>query len=49
MSGATGLNSTFDHSLFLQRYYSFHWAPMGNLGVDLDHSVLHRLFGLELE
>lgn len=37
-----------DHSFFLQRYYSFRWAPMGNLGVDLLIIPFARLFGLEL-
>jgi len=37
-----------DRSLFLQRYYSFRWAPMGNLGVDLLVVPFAKLFGLEL-
>jgi hypothetical protein len=24
-----------DHSSFLQQYYDYHWAAIGNLGVDL--------------
>ena len=32
----------------LQRYWDFHWAPMGNLGVDLLILPLGRLLGLEL-
>ena len=24
-----------DHSPWLQRYYDYHWAAIGNLGVDL--------------
>src|SRR6478672_4359465 len=24
-----------DHSVWLQRYYDYHWAAIGNLGVDL--------------
>ena len=33
---------------FLQRYYGFSWAPIGNLGVDLLILPLAKLFGLEL-
>lgn len=36
------------HSVFLQRYYGFHWAVMGNLGVDLLVLVLAPLVDLEL-
>jgi len=35
-------------SPFLQRYYGFSWAPIGNLGVDLLILPLAKLFGLEL-
>jgi len=35
------------HSPYLQRYYGFHWAIMGNLGVDLLVLVLAPLVGLE--
>lgn len=34
-------------SPFLQRYYDFHWAAMGNLGLDLLVLVLAPLLGLE--
>jgi len=37
-----------DHSPWLQRYYDFHWAAIGNLGVDLLVVPLGKLFGLEL-
>ncbi|HKP33200.1 MAG TPA: hypothetical protein VJT70_00280 [Sphingomicrobium sp.] len=37
-----------DRSLWLQRYYDFHWAAIGNLGVDLLVVPLGRLLGLEL-
>src|ERR1041384_748114 len=37
-----------DHSLWLQRYYDYHWAAIGNLGVDLLVVPLGKLFGLEL-
>jgi hypothetical protein len=37
-----------DESPFLSRYYSFDWALIGNLGVDLLIEPLGRLFGLEL-
>lgn len=36
-----------DHSPFLQRYYDYHWALIGNLGVDLLVIPLGKLFGLE--
>ena len=36
-----------NHSIWLQRYYGYHWAAMGNLGVDLLLLVLTPLFGLE--
>lgn len=35
------------HSPFLGRYYGFHWAVMGNLGLDLLVLVLAPLAGLE--
>jgi hypothetical protein len=37
-----------DHSPFLQQYYGFRWAPIGNLGVDLLIIPLGKLVGLEL-
>jgi hypothetical protein len=37
-----------DESPFLSRYYSFDWALIGNLGVDLLIEPFGRLFGLEL-
>jgi hypothetical protein len=37
-----------DHSPWLQRYYDYHWAAIGNLGVDLLVIPLGKLFGLEL-
>ena len=36
-----------NHSPFLQRYYDYHWAAIGNLGVDLLVIPLGKLFGLE--
>jgi hypothetical protein len=36
-----------DHSPFLQRYYDYHWAAIGNLGVDLLVIPLGKLMGLE--
>jgi hypothetical protein len=35
------------HSESLQRFYGFHWAAIGNLGVDLLIMPLSALFGLE--
>lgn len=35
------------HSANLQRYYEYHWALVGNLGVDLLVIPLAKLFGLE--
>ena len=35
-------------SPWLSQYYGFHWAPIGNLGVDLLVEVLAPLLGLEL-
>ena len=35
-------------SVWLQRYYDYHWAAIGNLGVDLLVIPLGKLFGLEL-
>ena len=35
------------NSLWLKQYYSFHWAAIGNLGVDLLMLVLAPLVGLE--
>ena len=37
-----------NHSPWLQRYYGFRWAPIGNLGVDLLIIPLGKLLGLEL-
>ena len=37
-----------DESPFLARYYSFDWALIGNLGLDLLIIPLSKLFGLEL-
>ncbi|MBV8687334.1 MAG: hypothetical protein JOZ90_12180 [Alphaproteobacteria bacterium] len=34
-------------SLWLQQYYSLHWAPIGNLGVNLLVVPLEKLVGLE--
>src|SRR5687767_4600225 len=34
-------------SPWLSRYYGFHWAPIGNLGVDLLIWPLGKLIGLE--
>jgi hypothetical protein len=34
-------------SAYLQQWYSLHWAPMGNLGVNLLVIPLERLVGLE--
>lgn len=36
-----------NQSPFLQRYYDYHWAAIGNLGVDLLIIPLGKLFGLE--
>src|SRR3954469_20517336 len=36
-----------DHSAWLQRYYDYHWAAIGNLGVDLLVIPLGKLLGLE--
>src|SRR5437763_3194889 len=36
-----------DQSPFLQRYYDYHWAAIGNLGVDLLVIPLGKLMGLE--
>jgi hypothetical protein len=35
------------HSRWLQQYYDYHWAAIGNLGVDLLIIPLGKLFGLE--
>ena len=35
-------------SPFLKLWYSFHWALIGNLGIDLLIEPMSRLFGLEL-
>ena len=36
-----------NHSPFLQQYYDYHWAAIGNLGVDLLVIPLGELLGLE--
>jgi hypothetical protein len=36
-----------DQSVYLQRYFDYHWAAIGNLGVDLLVMVLAPLMGLE--
>ncbi|MEP6982303.1 MAG: hypothetical protein ABI853_01495 [Sphingomicrobium sp.] len=36
-----------NQSVWLQRYYDYHWAAIGNLGVDLLVIPLGKLFGLE--
>ncbi|MEA3081029.1 MAG: hypothetical protein QOD54_697, partial [Sphingomonadales bacterium] len=36
-----------NHSAWLQRYYDYHWAAIGNLGVDLLVIPLGKLLGLE--
>ena len=36
-----------DHSPWLQAYYDYHWAAIGNLGVDLLVIPLGKLIGLE--
>src|SRR5690348_6995049 len=36
-----------DHSRWLQQYYDYHWAAIGNLGVDLLVIPLGELVGLE--
>jgi hypothetical protein len=36
-----------DSSAWLARYYTFHWAPVGNLGVDLLVRFLGPLMGVE--
>jgi hypothetical protein len=36
-----------DHSPWLQAYYDYHWAAIGNLGVDLLIIPLGKLLGLE--
>jgi hypothetical protein len=35
------------HSAALQRYYEFHWAPIGNLGVDILVRALAPAMGVE--
>ena len=35
------------HSPWLQQYYDYHWAAIGNLGVDLLIIPLGKIFGLE--
>ncbi|HEX5237928.1 MAG TPA: hypothetical protein VFW39_05640 [Sphingomicrobium sp.] len=35
------------HSRWLQQYYDYHWAAIGNLGVDVLVIPLGKLFGLE--
>lgn len=36
-----------DHSALLHRYYTYHWAAIGNLGIDLLILPLGKLLGLE--
>ena len=36
-----------DQSPFLQQYYGYHWAPIGNLGVDVLVMLLGPIIGLE--
>src|SRR6476620_2393092 len=36
-----------DHSSWLREYYDYHWAAIGNLGVDLLIIPLGKLLGLE--
>jgi hypothetical protein len=36
------------NSVLLQRYYTFHWALIGNLGIDLLIIPIAQVFGLEL-
>lgn len=36
-----------DHSPFLQQYYDYHWAAIGNLGLDLLIIPFGKLLGLE--
>jgi hypothetical protein len=36
-----------DHSLYLQRYFDYRWAAIGNLGVDLLVKALGPITGLE--
>ena len=45
--GRYKLQIDLDQSPFLQRYYGFEWALIGNLGVDLLVVRLSALFGLE--
>lgn len=42
------IETTIDRSPALQRYYSFHWALIGNLGVDVLIVPLAKLLGVEL-
>ena len=37
-----------NHSPWLQAYYNYHWAAIGNLGVDLLVIPLGKIFGLEM-
>jgi hypothetical protein len=37
-----------NHSPWLQQYYAYHWAAIGNLGVDLLVVPVARILGLEL-
>jgi hypothetical protein len=36
-----------DHSPWLKEYYAIHWAPIGNMGVDLMVMALGPILGLE--
>jgi hypothetical protein len=38
---------SIDHSPWLQQYFNYHWAAIGNLGVDLLILVLGPVMGLE--
>jgi hypothetical protein len=45
--GRWHVSMAIGHSPALQRYYSFAWAPIGNLGMDLAVLPFASLFGLE--
>lgn len=45
--GSYYLSLVLPHSAFLRGFYDFHWAVIGNLGVDLAIVPLAHLFGLE--
>ena len=46
--GRYRLQLDLDRSPFLQQFYTFEWALIGNLGLDLLVVPLSKLFGLEL-